>query len=348
MRTRTKRSLLLAPLALAAALGLFVGIGVPASYPPTAPAALGPSVPFSGVPFSRMEALIDRPGPLSTKTFVSADWQVDREGLIDLAHPEAKKADLKGGLEPIQIYLHVVRHPQRGTFFIDTGVERAVRDAPERAVLRGVMAKAMHIDLMKVIHDTASVVAAEGAPAGVFFTHLHTDHIAGLPDIPKGTPLYTGPGETSQRFFLNAFAKGPTDEALAGHAPISELPFARDPDGRFEGILDVFGDGSFFALWVPGHTAGSAAYLARTEAGPVLYVGDTCHTQWGWEHGVPPGQFTRDGKQNAESLTRLRALVAAHPKMEVRLGHQPAGPASPRADGSTPSASQARPTAAAP
>lgn len=60
----------------------------------------------------------------------------------------------------------------------------------------------------------------------------------------------------------------------------------------------------------------------RTPSGPVLFVGDTCHTSWGWERGVEPGDFTRDRAKNAESLGRLRDLARQHPRVRVRLGHQ--------------------------
>ncbi|MFO0605914.1 MAG: MBL fold metallo-hydrolase [Polyangiales bacterium] len=320
-RTKTflKRSSLVAA-GLAAALGLFVAVGVRASDHPTRPSDLGR--PASS---STMDALIDQPGPLTVESVVSADWKVDRSGLINLGHPTARAAGLRDGLEPIEIYLHVVRHPTRGRFLIDTGVERALRDDPSHAAIRGAVADAMHAEYLHVRRDTASVVAAEGPLAGVFLTHLHLDHVSGMPDIPRGTALYAGPGETSQRFFLNAFVKGTTDRELAGHAAIQEWRFARDPGGRFEGVVDVFGDGSLFALWVPGHTAGSTAYLARTTTGPVLFAGDTCHTAWGWANGVEPGDFTRDRARNVESLRRLRALVAAHPRISVRLGHQHLG-----------------------
>jgi len=87
-------------------------------------------------------------------------------------------------------------------------------------------------------------------------------------------------------------------------------------------VLDVFGDGTVWALAVPGHTPGSTAYLARTPTGPVLLVGDACHTAWGWENGVEPGKFSADLPKSADSLARLKRLVARHPEIDVRLGHQ--------------------------
>jgi glyoxylase-like metal-dependent hydrolase (beta-lactamase superfamily II) len=97
---------------------------------------------------------------------------------------------------------------------------------------------------------------------------------------------------------------------------------APTPDGTFAGVSDVLGDGSLWGIWVPGHTPGSVAFLARTPGGPVLLTGDACHTAWGWKNGVAPGTFSDDVEGSADSLARLEAFVARHPKVEVRLGHQ--------------------------
>jgi glyoxylase-like metal-dependent hydrolase (beta-lactamase superfamily II) len=261
--------------------------------------------------------VIDTPGLITVETVASADWQVDRGGLINLKNPKA--AGLSDGLEPIQVYFHALRHPTRGLFLIDTGVEKALRDAPDQAALRGMVAKGAHIELMKVRVPLAEWLGTQHLD-GVFFTHLHVDHISGMPDVPRGTPLYAGPHEAGQVNFMNMVVRGTTDRELEGHAPISEWQF--QPDARFQGVIDVFGDGQLWALYVPGHTAGSTAYVARTPTGPVLFTGDTCHTAWGWANSVEPGSFTADREQNRESLLRLKALAAEHPAMQIRLGHQ--------------------------
>src|SRR4051812_15918899 len=78
-------------------------------------------------------AVIDTPGPIEVESVNSADWQVPRSGMINLDHPKAKAAQLKDGDEPIQVYFHVLRHPEKGTYIVDTGIERALRDAPDKA-----------------------------------------------------------------------------------------------------------------------------------------------------------------------------------------------------------------------
>ncbi len=263
------------------------------------------------------------PGPIELETVASCDWTVPRAGLLNLAHPAAKAAHLEDGPEPIQVFFHVITHPTRGTFLIDSGVEKALRDAPEKAAIRGLVASEMHVEQMKFLMPLGDWLAAHpGKIEGLFLTHLHLDHVSGLPDLPRGTPLYAGPGETATRNLLNLVVQPNVDRELEGFPALSEWPFSPDAAGRFAGVVDIFGDGSAWAISVPGHTAGSTAYLLRTPRGPVLLTGDCSHTRWGWEHAVEPGTFTADQALNARSLGQLEALVAAHPEIEVRLGHQ--------------------------
>jgi glyoxylase-like metal-dependent hydrolase (beta-lactamase superfamily II) len=270
-----------------------------------------------------LEALVDQPGPVTVETVVGADWQVSRSGLINLDNPVAKAARLTDGNEPIQIFFHAVRHPAKGLFLVDTGVERALSSDPSHAAIHGLVATLVHADWIKTRNDTASWLARQTEPVrGVFVTHLHFDHISGMRDVPAATPVYVGRGEAEDRGFLNMFTAGITDAALEGKGALREWQFQPDPDGVFDGVLDVFGDGTVWAISVPGHTVGSVAYVIRTPNGPVLLAGDTCHTAWGWEHGVEPGSFTADQVRNARSLAILKRFAARHPKMDVRLGHQ--------------------------
>jgi glyoxylase-like metal-dependent hydrolase (beta-lactamase superfamily II) len=277
-----------------------------------APAALG-----SARAASELEAIVDQPGPVDVETVIGADWEVPLSGMVNLEHPRAKAAGLTDHPERIVIAFHAIRHPVHGLFLVDTGVERALRDDPEHAALHGVAARFLGVEKIHVRSDTASWIAAQKEPVkGVFLTHLHLDHVSGMRDVANDALVFTGPRESTERGFLNAFVRSPTDAALEGKGALQEWGFSS------EGVVDVFGDGSVWAIHVPGHTAGSTAYLARTKRGAVLLTGDACHTAWGWEHGVEPGTYSADQPRSAESLERLRALVARHPSIDVRPGHQ--------------------------
>lgn len=290
-----------------------LSLGCVLSRHATAPSQLG------AAPAADWEAQLDTPGPVTVSTVASADWQVPLSGLLDLDDPAARAAGLEEREEPIQVFFHVIEHPTHGLFLVDTGVETALRDDPERAAVRGLVADQAHVEKL-VFHAPLGEWLAGRPVAGVMLTHLHLDHVTGMADVPPGTPVYTGPGETGATSPLNLVLRPTVDRALAGKGTIQEWNFVEDE--RFAGVLDVFGDGTVFALWSPGHTAGSTAYVVRGPDGPVLLTGDVSHTRWGWDNGVGPGTFSEDRVTGARSLEALRALALRHPGLDVRLGHQ--------------------------
>ena len=268
-------------------------------------------------------AVIDQPGPIQLETVSSADWTIDRSGLINLEHPKAKAAGLQDGMETIQIFFHALRHPERGLFIVDTGVELALRDDPAHAAVNGRVADAFGTERMKFHKPLGEYLKDSGTPLrGVLLTHMHADHILGMPDVPDDARIYVGPGEAGARALPNIVVQGITNHLFERKAPLQELQFQPDRSARFDGVIDLFGDKSLWVIASPGHTPGSLVYLARTTEGPVLMTGDTCHTAWGWQNEVEPGGFTVDPEKNARNLQRLEQLVREHPSISVRLGHQ--------------------------
>jgi glyoxylase-like metal-dependent hydrolase (beta-lactamase superfamily II) len=311
------------PIVTAVSLGAAVALVLSAAACAPTSHAVAPSQLGAVRATSDLDAVVDVPGPVTVETVVGADWAVSRSGLINLDHPKARAAKLDDGKEPIVVALHAIRHPTQGLYIVDTGVERALRDDPSNAAVSGIVASFMHVEDMRIRIDTRSWIAQQHEPVkGVFLTHLHLDHVSGMRDVPNDAVVYVGPGEATEGAFENVVVRGVTDRALEGKGPLREWRFAPDASGAFAGVLDVFGDRTVWALHVPGHTPGSTAFLARTPQGPVLFVGDACHTAWGWDNGVEPGSFSHDKPKSADSLARLRAFVAKHPGIDVRLGHQ--------------------------
>ncbi len=306
------------PMAIFPALLWLGTLACAASQQPTRPADLG-RVAAS----HEMLAVIRDPGPVEFKSVKAADWVVARSGLINLDHPTARAAGLEDGDEAIGIYFHVLRHPRFGTFIVDSGVESGFRDPEGNRRVSYLVESAMRTSDLEIHVTTREWLATESEPlSGVFLTHLHLDHVMGLPDVPPDTPVYAGPGEPGASQFLNLFSRGTIDRMLEESGPIQEWTYAGDPDGRFTGVVDIFGDASVWAIHSPGHSPGSTAYLVRTPEGSKLLVGDASHTRWGWENGVEPGTFSLDRPRSAESLAALRELASEFPEMDVYLGHQ--------------------------
>jgi N-acyl homoserine lactone hydrolase len=303
---------------LSSLFALILALGCSASHHPTRAAALGQ--PSSS---QQMEAALMRPGPIRFEKVVAADWAVARGGLINLAHPRARAAGLREGPEAIRIFFYVLEHPRFGTFLVDSGVESGFRNPDGNPRVASLVEMAMKTDNLEIHTTTAEWLATrESDLAGVFLTHLHLDHVMGLPDLPPDTRVYAGPGEPEAEAFLNLFSRGTIDRMLETQGPLEVWPFEPDPSGRFDSVLDVFGDGSVWALHVPGHSPGSTAYLVRSTEGPILLVGDASHTRWGWENEVEPGSFSADQPRSARSLGTLRELAKAFPQIEIHLGHQ--------------------------
>jgi N-acyl homoserine lactone hydrolase len=306
------------------AAALLVG-GCAASHHATETARLGRSASSDEM----LALLVQAPsGPVRLTKVVAADWHVALSGLVNLDHPAARSAGLTDGDEPIQIYFYVLEHPDFGTYVIDSGLEASFAATGGSARVGWIVEAAMDTASMKVHTTTrAWLEAHELAADGVFLTHLHLDHILGIPDFGAEVPVYCGPGETEAHKAEHLVARATTDALLADIGPLQRWNFQPDPAGRFDAVLDVFGDGSVWALHVPGHTPGSTAFVVRSSDGPQLILGDATHTAWGWRHGVEPGTFSLDGPQSARSLARLVGLAQEVPGLAVHPGHQSLAPA---------------------
>lgn len=266
--------------------------------------------------YSDMLASLSTPGPIVFTKHLSARWQVDLSGLVNLDHEKAVAAGLKDKKEPIEIYTYGLQHPEFGSYLVDSGVSESFRDPATETAVSSLIKSLMGMDKLTVEKSTAEVADELGGIDGVFLTHIHLDHILGLTDLPSATKVFIGPGDTNLTDVQHLATQGSTDRLLGVDRVLSEWSFSG------EGVIDVFGDGSLWAIHSPGHTPGTTAFIARTVNGPELMLGDTTHTKWGWTHGVEPGTFSQNQPQSVLSLNRLLELASQVPDMKVHPGHQ--------------------------
>jgi N-acyl homoserine lactone hydrolase len=252
-----------------------------------------------------------RPGVVSFEKIVAADWHFPnttrQPGAVEWSVRELDA----------QIYFYAIRHPQFGLYLIDAGMpeDYAPYVGP---ILRGVIRDNYDYQLRT---STEQWVREHEAPRGVLVTHLHYDHVLGMAPLSRNIPVYVGPRDGAQKNFFYRFINQPTRETLEGRT-VFEWQFANSRQSELA-IVDVFGDGSVFAIHVPGHTPGSTAYLVNSTTGPQLVTGDAAHSREGWTGELEEATgFEPDLPQVFASRAALQRLAARIPGLTAHPGHQ--------------------------
>jgi len=150
----------------------------------------------------------------------------------------------------------------------------------------------------------------------VFLTHLHADHTSGLADLGCDVQAVFGSGED---VFIQRAMLGDHLDCR----PLQQLDFSRAAAmPPFEAAIDLFGDGSIWALSTPGHTPGHVSYLVHSSGGPVLITGDAAAYYAQLEHRIRPAPGVQDAARAARSLDALAEFAERYSNVRVAVGHE--------------------------
>jgi len=229
---------------------------------------------------------------------------------------------------PINVY--VIEHA-RGLILFDTGQDRAsVTDGTyfPGGVTGYMYHRLARFDIGEGDTLTAQLATLGYAPADVdtaIVSHLHQDHMGGLPELTD-SELLVSAAEWAELARpapeLRGFLRGHIELPGLRWHQVSPEPTDDPALKPFTGSLDVMGDGSLVLLPTPGHTAGSMSLLIRrTGRPPLLLTGDLTYGAEILQSGRLPGVGNR--RRLAESSRKVLALAERQPGLVVLPAHDP-------------------------
>lgn len=244
--------------------------------------------------------------------------------IVDLSNPLNLDDPLCSGMsnEKIQIpvFAYLLHHKKYGYFLIDSGCEATYSDhayGPMKGFLLPFVMPKTNLKAADAIENQLPA-DVQSQLKGIFFTHLHFDHTAGIPALPDNLIYIAGKGEKTYS------VKGILD---GNHFKKSDIIYRMDFDEDIADTfpvgkaIDIFGDSSVWAISTPGHSKGHVSYLINRENGPLLITGDACNLKKNFEMGVGSGTSSTDKEKDQETLNKIITFVKSNPGMEVWFGH---------------------------
>ncbi len=264
------------------------------------------------------------PASSNTGAFPRTSLTVLRVG--HCTHPECL-ALRGGGLRSTTFpaLVGLIRHPDAGALLFDTGYAdhflRATDAFPERLYRWATPVTLPPEECL--LPQLARHGLAAHEIAGVFASHLHADHIAGLRDLTRARIWC---GDAALRFArghgrLARLRKATLldllpDDADTRLSTIESLPRIPLPTGwqALGDGVDLLGDGSLRAVSLPGHARGHHGLLLRHEDDrEVLLAGDATWRIDDARHAHAPSAATRslsdDWAAQHATLAKLQAVL---------------------------------------
>jgi N-acyl homoserine lactone hydrolase len=137
------------------------------------------------------ESVLQRPSRVTLERLETGRVRVRMSDLIDFDDPKSKGLTDETVFVPVFAYL--LHHDDRGDYLIDAGLDRSFQRITSGDV-SGLFAFKFYA-VQTAGEDLPAQLARRAARLhGVFFTHLHPDHLSGAASLPRDIPYIVGRG----------------------------------------------------------------------------------------------------------------------------------------------------------
>jgi glyoxylase-like metal-dependent hydrolase (beta-lactamase superfamily II) len=255
---------------------------------------------------------------------IDIEWRLLEAG--HCLHPEAlsrQGASWRACEFPALVAL--LRHPSFGWMLFDTGYGQAFLDATRH------FPESLYRRVTPVVWSPRQAVAAQIQARGiavndirhVLVSHFHGDHVGALCDFPAAQIWCSELAwrDLHGRSRMGALAKGLLPQLAPPEIEprlrfyerlgVARLPIELAPFGTAH---DVFGDGSIYAIDLPGHAIGHFGLCFRAAGRWVFLVADAAWSTRAIDENLPPPRWTTgmlgDTAAYRRTLADLHAMAA--------------------------------------
>jgi glyoxylase-like metal-dependent hydrolase (beta-lactamase superfamily II) len=239
-----------------------------------------------------------------------------RSQILDLTN--GRTQGLTDGKVTLPVLAHLVHHERLGNYLVDAGLDKSWT-LDRYGTMKGVLARKALAGATQVAGTDIAALLGQRTLSlkGVFFTHLHFDHIAGARDLPGNLAYVTGKDDPYQNYRWLFHG-----DQLNHITELREIDSSNAPAlAPFEHAVDVFGDSSLWAVSTPGHSQGHVSFLVNGRGGPVFLAGDAALDREGFDRNVGSGTFAADRGRAQKTLETIIAFSRQFPSVRVILGH---------------------------
>ena len=262
-------------------------------------------------PCKSWKEIFQNPCDITLESFKTGTVKINRRGTINTEHPEA--GHIKDEVIIVPIIAHLIHHDEFGYFLLDTGLDASYTHDPKGGIGGSFADEFIQLENENINYHLDSLNIKLD---GVFLSHMHSDHIAGVRELPKNIPYVAAKGE------IGGY-KPEFGDFLRDIQTLYEIDFSKLEDKPPLGpCADLFGDGSLWAVSTPGHSKGHTSFLINSLKEPILLTMDAAFIMDNLKLKVAPSDYTWDIKMAQQSLEQIISFLEDYPEVKVEPGHE--------------------------
>lgn len=171
---------------------------------------------------------------------------------------------------PLPIHVWAIEHPE-GLFLVDAGETHVARDQPFAT---------FEVDREDELDRQLNAINFTPADVStVVLTHIHGDHVDGLPHVPGARVLANADEIAAARSVMGRVTRTVARQPLPPGFDVEPIVLDGAPFGGFPASRALTADGRIVAVPAPGHTPGHTAVIVIQDDHHVLLGGDSAYDQ---------------------------------------------------------------------